>query len=970
MSSGVGDPSSSNNSATAATTVDPAADLSVTKTDSPDPVLAGQLLTYSLTVHNGGPQTRHRASSSPTTSRRASRSIPPRPHRAAARSRAAPSTCNLGSLADGAERDCRDQGPHRHDPGTITNQAGVSSDIGDPAASNNSASAETTVNAAADLSLSKTDSPDPLSAGDLLTYTLTVHNAGPQSATGVSLTDTLPADVTFVSATPSQGSCSQASGTVDCALGTLANGASASVEIQIRPQEGGTITNQASVSSDAGDPSPSDNSASAETTVTPVADISVTKTDSPDPVLAGEVLTYTVTVHNSGPSSATQVLLSDPLPAGVNFDSATPSQGTCSESGHTVGCALGTIANGAAASVEIKVITVTPGTISNQASVSSFVSDPNFANNDATAETTIDPAADLSLTKADSPDPVLVGQQLTYTLTVQNAGPQTATGVQLTDNLPAGVTFDSATPSQGSCSEASGTVDCALGTIADSEGASVEIKVTPQNAGVLTNGASVSSDVGDPDTADNSASAETTVNGVADLALSKSDSPDPVLAGELLTYSLTVQNAGPQAAPGVQLTDDLPAGVTFDSATPSQGSCSESSGTVTCALGTLADQQSATVELKVRPQSAGTITNQASVDSDAHDPASSNNSASAETTVDPAADLSVTKTDSPDPVLAGELLAYTVSVHNAGPSSAHGRERHGHVAGRRHLQLRHAVAGKLLGGERHRHLRPRHARGRTDREHLDRDRNADGGLPHEPGRRHVRRRRSGHLEQLRQRADDRQRAGARLPTAQGRDPAVRGARARLRQCTSPNTVHGLPLNSQSCTPPVPASTFLTTGSPDANGLSTRMTASLRLIARLGVTSTPADEADVRIVVSATDVRRQLGPDRLHRPARGTAFAPDHRPCQRRDGSRQRHGDQRTLRLPGPVRCHRRHHQRGVDLLTGLDRRRDHARRRPGRPAHDLAGRRGPPLRRRSRRSGQHAGQHAVPAAGRVRPVNR
>ena len=76
------------------------------------------------------------------------------------------------------------------------------------------------------------------------------------------------------------------------------------------------------------------------------------------------------------------------------------------------------------------------------------------------------------------------------------------------------------------------------------------------------------------------------------------------------------------------------------------------------------------------------------------------------------------------------------------------------------------------------------------------------------------------------------------------------------QCTSPNTVHGLPLNSQSCTPPVPGSTFLTTGSPDANGLSTRMTASLRLIARLGVTSTPADEADVRIVVNATDVRRR------------------------------------------------------------------------------------------------------------------
>ena len=70
----------------------------------------------------------------------------------------------------------------------------------------------------------------------------------------------------------------------------------------------------------------------------------------------------------------------------------------------------------------------------------------------ASADTTVIPVADLSLTKGDSPDPVFVGQLLTYTLAVHNAGPSSATGVQLTDNLPAGVTFDSATASQGSCS--------------------------------------------------------------------------------------------------------------------------------------------------------------------------------------------------------------------------------------------------------------------------------------------------------------------------------------------------------------------------------------------------------------------------------------------------------------------------------------------------------------------------------------
>ena len=93
------------------------------------------------------------------------------------------------------------------------------------------------------------------------------------------------------------------------------------------------------------------------------------------------------------------------------------------------------------------------------------------------------------------------------------------------------------------------------------------------------------------------ASAATTVNPAADLSLTKSDSPDPVLAGQLLTYTLTAaQRRARRPRPACQVTDTLPAGVTFDSATPSQGTCSQSSGTVTCALGTIANGQNATVD--------------------------------------------------------------------------------------------------------------------------------------------------------------------------------------------------------------------------------------------------------------------------------------------------------------------------------------------------------------------------------------
>jgi uncharacterized repeat protein (TIGR01451 family) len=203
--------------------------------------------------------------------------------------------------------------------------------------------------------------------------------------------------------------------------------------------------------------------------------------------------------------------------------------------------------------------------------------------------------ANLSLTKTDAPDPVLVGQQVTYTLTVGNGGPRAATGVQVTDTLPAGMAFDSTVPSQGTCSQASGTVTCQLGTIGNGNGALVTIKGRPQSTGTVSNTATVSSSVNDPVTSNNTATASTTVNPSADLAVTNTDSPDPVAVGTQLTYAVGVSNAGPSSATGITLTDTLPAGVTFNSATPTQGSCSQASGTVTCSLGTLASTASASV---------------------------------------------------------------------------------------------------------------------------------------------------------------------------------------------------------------------------------------------------------------------------------------------------------------------------------------------------------------------------------------
>ena len=195
------------------------------------------------------------------------------------------------------------------------------------------------------------------------------------------------------------------------------------------------------------------------------ANLSLTKTDSPDPG-AGRASSSptTSTVGNAGPRAATGVQLTDTLPGGSDLRLRDALAGhLLADERHRHVLARARSPTARARPSRSRSGRRRPARSRNTATVASSVNDPSTGNNTASASTTVNPAADLAVTKTDSPDPVAVGQQLTYTVGVSNAGPSSATGITVTDTLPAGVTFNSATPSQGSCSQSAGTVTCSLG---------------------------------------------------------------------------------------------------------------------------------------------------------------------------------------------------------------------------------------------------------------------------------------------------------------------------------------------------------------------------------------------------------------------------------------------------------------------------------------------------------------------------
>lgn len=547
---------------------------------------------------------------------------------------------------------------------------------------------------AADLSLTNLPSDAAPNVGDSVTFTITINNDGPNTATGVTAAAILPAGLTYVSATASQGAFSPSNGT--WTVGTVNASGTATLQLQARVDALGTQNVRAEImtaqqvdpDSTPGNNVESEDDQQTASIAAQSANLALALAADQTRPLVGQHVTYTFTLTNSGPDSATGIDVRGGLPSGLSFVAANPSAGSYSSASGL--WSVPTLAPGATATLTLVTSYDVPQEITLTGEVMAVDQfDPNstpgngLATEDDQDAVTIEPAvADLSLTQTvDNAEPNL-GDSVTFTITVSNAGPLEATGVTVLDRLPSGLAFVSATPSVGTYNNTSGI--WTIGAIPAGGSRTLRLVATPTTIGEKDNTAQIqTADQHDADsTPGNSLEAEDDQQTVSvtpqliDLSLSKTISNRAPNVGQNVTYELVVRNEGPSTATGVTVLDRLNPGVSFVSATATNGNYV--SGTGIWTLGALAAGASARLTIVAQVNLVGVFENVAEImtadqpDADSTpgngDP-SEDDYATADFTT-PVADLSILKTVDNTTPNRNDILTFTIVVSNAGPDTA------------------------------------------------------------------------------------------------------------------------------------------------------------------------------------------------------------------------------------------------------------------------------------------------------------
>lgn len=457
--------------------------------------------------------------------------------------------------------------------------------------------------------------PSTATVGVNFDYTLTVNNTGTAPTSGglVTVTDVIPTGLTFVTGSGTGWTCSAAGQTVTCTTSNvIAINGSSNIILTVNPTTTGTFNNTASVVGGGDNTSAPSNTVTTEINASPTPNLLISKTG-PSTATVGTNFTYTLTVNNVGTGTSNgTITVTDNLPVGLSFVSGSGSGWTCSANGQTVTCSSASpITVNGTSSITVTVNPLSSGTVVNNASVVGGGDTSPAISNDVYTTINSTPTPNLTIIKS-GPTTGIVGNSYAYTLTVNNGGTSATSGqITVTDALPQGLTFVSGSGSGWTCSAAGQNVICTSSTPLSVNGTvNILLTVNPTQSGTYVNIASV---VGGGDNSSTNSNTVTTVINPASapsLSVSKSG-PSTGTVGVNYNYTLAVANNGTSTTNGqITVTDVLPTGLNFVSATGSGWSCSASGQSVSCTTNNaIAANSSSSITLTVNPVLAGNYNN-------------------------------------------------------------------------------------------------------------------------------------------------------------------------------------------------------------------------------------------------------------------------------------------------------------------------------------------------------------------------
>jgi len=485
--------------------------------------------------------------------------------------------------------------------GPFTNTVKVAADTLDPNVANNTFTVTTPVTPVANLAVNKLATPNAVFPGDVVTYVVTVSNNGPSAANNVVITDLIQGNaisLTVVSTSDVDSVVTDTMG-LTFTVNTLSAGGSAVVTYTVVASDTGFITNTVTAGADELDNDATNNAATTGVAVaSAIVNLAVSKSATPSVVLPNSVVTYVVTVTNNGPSVANNVVITDAFQGGAIFGGVVATGGGATLQSNTSTAVTFTVPSLSAGNSAVMTYTVTAptsGVITNTVTASADEPDNNIANNTASTAVTVTLIADVRVVKTTPITQVLAGQPVLYAVVAHNLGPLTATNIVIADVFQGGATFGGVVATSGGATLQSNTSTAVTFTVPALPVGSLAVvvySIIAPPTGTVTNTVTVAATGFDPQPANNTDSVTTPVVPVANLSISKAPSFPTAIAGTItpsaqLTYTILVNNNGPSPADNVVVTDVLPAGLTFVSASGSGWTCSFSAPTVTCTRPTL-----------------------------------------------------------------------------------------------------------------------------------------------------------------------------------------------------------------------------------------------------------------------------------------------------------------------------------------------------------------------------------------------